>query len=305
MRKGVLSMDITPLRYVVTLARMRSFSRAAETLYVSQSSLSQQIAKLEKEIGYPLFQRTTKYVQITEEGTRFLAQAKKVLAEYDALHAQVEATRASMEHTINLGMSVVYRPNAAEAVVRFMQTHPDIDVNLTSAWELDLVEMLRNGRIDLALFGIDWENDDLSGMTVTPLHDERVVASMSPQHPLAQRESVSLAELANETLIFTSDRSGVRRLVLQRFRQMGVHLHNSMEINDTETRIHYVTQNIGIAFTMAHTHHWENAQTTLRVPVEPKMIRTYSLVTSQSGASRHPTAIKQLQDFLIENLKEA
>ena len=296
-------MDITPLRYVVTLARMRSFSRAAEALFVSQSSLSQQIAKLEKEIGYPLFHRTTKYVQITEEGTRFLSQAKKVLAEYDALHAQVEATRAAMNHTINLGMSVVYRPAAAEAVVRFMQTHPDIDVNLTSAWELDLVEMLRNGRIDLALFGVDWENDDLSGMSVTPLHDERVVVTLSPQHPLAQRESVSLTELANETLIFTSNRSGVRRLVLQRFRQMGVHLRNGMEINDTETRIHYVTQNIGIAFAMDRTHHWESQNNSLRIPVEPKMIRTYALVTSQSGATRHPAAIKQLQDFLIENLK--
>ena len=297
-------MDITPLRYVVALARLRSFSRAAEALFVSQSSLSQQIAKLEKEIGYPLFQRTTKYVQITEEGTRFLSQAKKVLAEYDALHAQVEATRAAMNHTINLGMSVVYRPAAAEAVVRFMQSHPDIDVNLTSAWELDLVEMLRNGRIDLALFGVDWENDDLSGMSVTPLHDERVVVTLSPQHPLAKRESVSLAELANETLIFTSNRSGVRRLVLQRFRQMGVHLRNGMEINDTETRIHYVTQNIGVAFAMDKTHHWESQHNSLRIPVEPKMIRTYALVTSQSGAVRHPAAIKLLQDFLIENLKD-
>lgn len=295
-------MDITHLRYVVTLARMRSFSRAAEALYVSQSSLSQQIAKLEKEIGYPLFQRTTKYVQITEEGTRFLRQAKKVLAEYDALHAQVEATRASMEHTINLGMSVVYRPDAAEAVVRFMQSHPEIDVNLISAWELDLVEMLRNGRLDLALFGVDWENDDLSGMTTTPLHDERVVVTLSPQHPLAGRESVSLAELANETLIFTSERSGVRRLVLQRYRQMGAHLKNCMEINDTETRIHYVTQNIGVAFAMDRTHHWEDQRGSLRIPVEPKMIRTYSLVTANSGAARHPGAIKLLQDFLIENL---
>lgn len=297
-------MDITPLRYVVTLARMRSFSRAAAALFVSQSSLSQQIAKLEKEIGYPLFQRTTKYVQITEEGTRFLAQAKKVLAEYDALHAQVEATRAAMNHTINLGMSVVYRPSAAETVVRFMQSHPDIDVNLTSAWELDLVEMLRSGRIDLALFGVDWENDDLSGMHVTPLHDEHVVVTVNSRHPLAQRESVSLSELADETLIFTSNRSGVRRLVLQRFRQMGLHLHNGMEINDTETRIHYVTQNIGIAFAMDKTHHWASQHNSVRVPVEPKMTRTYALVTSQSGAARHPAAIKLLQDFLIENLKD-
>ena len=162
-------MDISHLRYVVTLAELRSFSRAAEALYVSQSSLSQQIAKLEKEIGYPLFQRTTKYVHVSPEGFRFVEQAKKVLAEYNSLHDQIETTRTSMSHTINLGMQVIYRPAASKAVVRFMQTHPEIAVNLVSAWELDLVDMLRNGHVDLALFAVDRENDDLSGMNVIHL----------------------------------------------------------------------------------------------------------------------------------------
>lgn len=295
-------MDITPLRYVVTLARMQSFSRAAEALYVSQSGLSQQIAKLEKEIGYPLFQRTTKYVQITEEGTRFLAQARKVLKEYDALLTQVEATRMAMNHTINLGMSVVYRPDAAEAMVRFIHTHPEIDVNLISAWELDLVDMLHSGRIDLALFGVDQENDDLAGMTVAPLHEEHVSVFVSPQHPLAHRESVTLPELADETLIFTSERSAVRRQVLQRFRRLGIRLRTCMEINDTETRIHYVSQGIGVAFAMDSTHHWKKNPDSVRIPVEPKMTRTYSLVTTAAGAARHPQAIRLLQDFLLENL---
>lgn len=296
-------MDITPLRYVVTLARMQSFSRAAEALYVSQSSLSQQVAKLEKEIGYPLFRRTTKYVQITEEGSRFLAQAKKVLAEFDALHTQVEATRAAMAHTINLGMSVVYRPDASEAVVRFMRTHPEIDVNLISAWELDLVEMLHSGRIDLALFGVDGENDDLSGMAVVPLRAEHVVVALSPQHPLAGQKTVSLADLANETLIFTSERSAVRRQVLQYFRQMGARPRGCMEINDTETRIHYVSQNIGVGFAMDSTHHWKAQPNSVSIPVEPGLTRTYSLVTTAAGAARHPQAIRLLQDFLLENLR--
>lgn len=296
-------MDITHLRYVVTLAQLNSFSRAAEALYVSQSSLSQQIAKLEKEIGYPLFQRTTKYVHISPEGAQFVAQAKKVLAEYDALNEQVEATRSSMSHTINLGMQVIYRPDASETVVRFMQTHPEIDVNLISAWELDLVEMLRSGHVDLALFAIDPENDDLSGMTVVPLHDELVVAACSPMHPLSDRKSLSLADLSNETMIFTSNRSGVRRLVLQRYRQMGIHPKSQMEINDTETRVHYVTQNIGVAFTMENTHHWRQRQNLRRIPIEPQMTRTYALVTTNSGAARHPAAIKILQDFLVNSLK--
>ena len=297
-------MDISHLRYVVTLAELRSFSRAAEALYVSQSSLSQQIAKLEKEIGYPLFQRTTKYVHVSPEGFRFVEQAKKVLAENNSLHDQIETTRTSMSHTINLGMQVIYRPAASKAVVRFMQTHPEIAVNLVSAWELDLVDMLRNGHVDLALFAVDRENDDLSGMNVIPLRDEQVAATINSQHPLAHRSSLTLTDLVNETQIFTSNRSGVRRLVLQRYRQLGLHPRSQMEINDTETRIHYVTQNIGVCFTMDSTHHWSQQQDLVRIPIEPQMQRTYSLVTSSSGSARHPAAIRLLQDFLVEHLKE-
>ncbi len=297
-------MDITHLRYVVTLAHLRSFSRAAEALFVSQSSLSQQIAKLEKEIGFPLFQRTTKHVDLTPEGIRFLEQSRKVLAEFDILHDQTEATRAAMNHTINMGMSVVYRPDAAAAMVEFMHTHPEIDVNLITAWELDLVEMLHNGRIDLALFGVDRGNDDLSGTMSIPLRNERVVAVLSPRHSLAVRETINLADLAGESLLFTSDRSAVRRLVLKELRQRGLHANNCMEINDIQTSAHYVSQNIGIAFAMDSTHHWKSHQDTLRIPIEPEMVRTYSLVTTSDGAARHPAAVKLLQDFLVERLKQ-
>ena len=296
-------MDISHLRYVVAIARLRSFSRAAEVLYVSQSSLSQQIAKLEKEIGYPLFQRTTKHVQLTEEGIRFLTLAKQVLAKFDALQEQVEATRSSMEHTINLGCSVIYRPDTSKAIVQFIQTHPEINFNQISAWELDLMEMLHNGRIDLALFGIDRENDDLTKMNVLPVHDEFVVATMSPNHPLAGRESVSLAELANETLIFTSERSGVRRLILHRFRQMGVRPERTMVISETETRIHYVSQNIGVAFTMSSTYHWMGRDDIRRVLIEPRMVRTYSLVSPEDSGFRHPAAIQLFQEYMLENLR--
>ncbi len=297
-------MEINHLRYVVALAQLRSFSRAAEALFVSQSSLSQQIAKLEKEIGFPLFQRTTKHVDLTPEGIRFLEQAKKVLGEFDVLHEQTEATRAAMNHTINMGMSVVYRPDAAAAMVEFMHSHPEIDVNLITAWELDLVEMLHNGRIDLALFGVDPNNDDLSGTMSIPLREERVVAVLSSRHALAGRHTITLADLAGEPLLFTSDRSAVRRLVLKGLRQRGLQAHNCMEINDTQTSAHYVEQNIGVAFAMDSTHHWKNHQNTCRIPIEPKMVRTYSLVTTSDGAARHPAAVRLLQDFLVERLQK-
>ena len=298
-------MDISQLRYVAAIARVNSFSRAAEQLYVSQSSLSQQIMKLEKEIGYPLFLRTTKRVQLSPEGARFLTQAKCVLREFNTLEIQVEATRSSLAHTINLGMSMIYRPDTSQTVSRFMQEHPDIDLNLTSAWELEILDMLHTGRIDIGLFGVDWENDDLSGVTVIPIRDEYTVAAVSRQNPLSQREHILLEDLAAEPLIFTSEHSAVRRLVLQKFRQKGLIPSKVMMINEMETRIHCVRQNLGVALAMNSTHHWIGQEDIVLLPLEPRLVRTYSMVVPQTGASHRSAAIQLLQDFLLENLKES
>lgn len=297
-------MDINQLRYVAAIARFHSFSRAAEQLYVSQSSLSQQIMKLEKEIGYPLFLRTTKRVQLSPEGARFLTQAKCVLREFNALEAQVEATRSSLAHTINLGMSMIYRPDTSQIVSRFMQEHPDIDLTLTSAWELEILDMLHTGRIDIGLFGVDWENDDLSGVTVIPIRDEYTVAAVSRQNPLSQREHIRLEDLTAEPLIFTSEHSAVRRLVLQKFRQQGLIPSKVMMINEMETRLHCVRQNLGVALAMNSTHHWIGQEDIVLLPLEPKLVRTYSIVVPQAGATHRSAAIQLLQDFLLENLKE-
>lgn len=297
-------MDISQLRYVAAIARVNSFSRAAEQLYVSQSSLSQQIMKLEKEIGYPLFLRTTKRVQLSPEGARFLTQAKCVLREFNTLEVQVEATRSSLAHTINLGVSMIYRPDTSQTVSRFMQEHPDIDLNLTSAWELEILDMLHTGRIDIGLFGVDWENDDLSGVTVIPIRDEYTVAAVSRQNPLSQREYIRLEDLVAEPLIFTSERSAVRRLVLQKFRQQGLIPSKIMMINEMETRLHCVRQNLGVALAMNSTHHWIGQEDIVLLPLEPRLVRTYSMVIPQTGASHRSAVIQLLQDFLLKNLKQ-
>ena len=288
-------MDINHLRYVAAIAQTRSFSRAAEQLYISQSSLSQ--------IGYPLFLRTTKRVQLSPEGTRFLAQAQRVLHEFEALEAQILAVRSSLEHAVNLGVSMIYRPDTSALIARFIREHQEIDFNLVSAWELEIVEMLHSGRIDMGLFGVDWENDDLSGLTVLPLRDEHVVAVVSEHDPLSQKKAVQLEDLADAPLIFTSERSAVRRLVLQKFRQQGIIPAKITEINETETRMHCVRQGLGVALGMNTTHHWIGYKGICRIPLEPALVRTYSLVLPNESIARHSAAIQLLQNFLLDNLR--
>ena len=295
-------MEIKHLRYVEAIARTRSFSQAAEQLYISQSTLSQQIAKLESELCYALFHRSTKHVRLTPEGTQFLSQAGRVLGEFDALLRLVEGTRAPAHRAVNVGISMIYRPETSGLISRFAQENPAVDLNVVTVWELEMVDMLRRGDIDIGLFGVDWNNDDLTGLTVTPLHDEWVVAAVGSEHKLAGRDSVSLEELSRETVIFTSLRSGVRRLVLQRLRQQGAEPARMLEINEAETSIDYVRQGIGVALAMNSTRYWLVQEDIRMIPVEPKLLRTYSLVAPHTSAGREPGTAEQLKTFLLDNL---
>ena len=295
-------MEIKHLRYVEAIARTCSFSQAAEQLYISQSTLSQQIAKLESELCYSLFNRSTKHVRLTPEGTQFLAQAGRVLGEFDALLRLVEGTRAPARPAVNVGISMIYRPETSGLISRFAQENPLVDLNVVTVWELEMVDMLRRGDIDIGLFGVDWNNDDLSGLTVTPLHDEWVVAAVGSEHKLAERDSLSLEELSRETVIFTSLRSGVRRLVLQRLRQQGAEPARMLEINEAETSIDYVRQGIGVALAMNSTRYWLVQEDIRMIPVEPKLLRTYSLTAPHTSAGREAGAAEQLKAFLLDNL---
>jgi len=192
-------MEIHQLRYFVSLARMGNFSRAAEQCYVSQPSLSQQIRKLEDELGERLFDRGQRRAKLTAHGEAFLRRAVRILEEVEA--AKREATEAwdLLRGTVTIGVLPTIAPYMLpHAMARFSEKFPGVEIAVHEDTTARLLKLMHAYEIDFALASQPIEDD---GLVVQELFTEELLLAVPPRHPLARKRVVCAADLSGEKLI--------------------------------------------------------------------------------------------------------
>jgi DNA-binding transcriptional LysR family regulator len=187
--------ELRALRYFVTVAEERHFGRAAERLHVAQPAVSQQIARLERELGTRLLDRSPRKVTLTEAGTRVLDAARDALAAADRV--AVAARLGWGGTTVRIGTAAGLTARLERGIDALRAQHPEFDLVLADLPLTDRLTALRRGELDLALargriFG--------PGLRVLPAWTEPLHAVVSVRHPLARRDVVALRELAGSTL---------------------------------------------------------------------------------------------------------
>jgi DNA-binding transcriptional LysR family regulator len=194
--------ELRHLRYFIAVAEERHVTRAAQRLGIQQPPLSQQIRALEQAVGTPLLQRLPRGVELTEAGQVFLDEARLAL---DQVAHAVEAARRSARGEEGR-LAIGYTSSAAfhaliPAVVRsFRQASPDVALVLEEGWTSDLVPALQRQQLDAAFIRVPV--GEASELTIEHLADERMLAALPAQHPLAaQPGSVALADLAEEIFV--------------------------------------------------------------------------------------------------------
>ena len=199
-------MDTERCREFVVLAQTCNYLQAADQLFISQSSLSKHIKSLERELGVELFSRTTRRVQLSEHGRVFLPFARKIAAAgHDAQVALADASD-NERRVLEIGSIPVMVPYGITKLLQhFERDHPSARLRITEGEADDLKARLRQGTLDLA-FIREWDGDatldngDEEFATVDFATD-RLAAVLPATHPLAQRPSIALAELANEEFL--------------------------------------------------------------------------------------------------------
>jgi DNA-binding transcriptional LysR family regulator len=191
-----MAFDFRALRYFVAVAEELHFTRAAERLYIAQPALSEQIQRLEDELGVELFRRTTRKVELTAAGEEFLAHARRILAEAD--DALDDAMRAARGETgrIRVGTGATAGLDLVSRVLRaFREARPLVHVDLRQIdWE-DYSGGLLSGRADAAFVWLPFRHDEL---TFAPLHEEPRVAALAAGHPLAAERELRMEQLVDE-----------------------------------------------------------------------------------------------------------
>jgi DNA-binding transcriptional LysR family regulator len=193
-------MELRQLRYLDAVARHRSFTRAALDLHVAQSALSQQVSRLERELGVELLRRSTRRVEVTEAGELVLARARRALAEVDGLRADVDALEGLVRGTLRLGGVPPVGPvHPAELIAGFSRAHPGVAITVREDVAFTLLGELRDGGLDLVMALVD--GDALDGLEGMRLLDEELVVTAPPDHPLARARRVPVERLASEPLV--------------------------------------------------------------------------------------------------------
>lgn len=189
--------DRYPIRYFLAVVDHGNFSRAAAHCHVSQPTLSVGIAKLERSLGTPLFERSNRRVELTPAGARFAVHARRIEAEFH--QAERAVGNAQAQATIRLGMLATIPTDWHAALVRALRPHAAVErVEFVEAKERDLLDRLARGRIDLALTLVRTEDDRFAA---DPLLREGYRLAMGLDHPLAGAQAVPAEALADNVMI--------------------------------------------------------------------------------------------------------
>ncbi|MCR4429637.1 MAG: LysR family transcriptional regulator [Tepidanaerobacteraceae bacterium] len=264
-------MEIHQLEYVLAVATHQSFTRAAEKLNVSQSSLSQQISKLEKELGVNLFLRTTRAVQLTPAGAEFCIHARKILSEISLTRQSINEYSSYERGSIALGvMPVIGYYKLHRLVASFKKNFPGIDLNLLEAECEDLLQMLHDSKIDAAI--LSQTNSD-PHFQFYPLITDKMVVVTDNLHPISHEKSVNIASLANENFIVPPPNSGNYQDFRNACCAAGFEPKILLHCSQVETILGLVSEGLGISV-LAYPVAVKSASTGLSIlSLEPTIFR--------------------------------
>ncbi len=241
-------MELRHLEYFVAVADERNFTRASEQLHVVQSGVSAAIKTLERELGSPLFERTSKRVDLTDAGAALLPQARATLDAARAARDAVDQVRGGLRGTLRVGTMTSLGPVDLPALLgEFHHRHPEVTIRLAvnPNGSRGLVEALAVGTLDLALVSVP--GPPPAGVTLRALASALLVLVVPADHRLAGRSGVGIAELAAEDFVDFPVGYGNRTVVDRAFTTVGVQRNVVLEVTDVTTGADFVRHGLGIA----------------------------------------------------------
>ncbi|MGY0060503.1 LysR family transcriptional regulator [Streptomyces sp. LZ34] len=240
-------MELQQMRYVIAVAETNSFTRAAERCLVVQSALSHQIARLERELGARLFERTSRRVRLTPAGAAFLPAARQCLDAAERAAAEVAAAVGEVRGRLAVGLiPTVAAVDIPGALRDFRQQYPHVRIGLRVGASEDLVEQVKEGAIDVAFLGLPTTTRP-QGVAAHELARDRLVAVVAPDHPLADEPAVNLRRLSSEVFVDLPAGTAGRAQSDQAFSAAGLSRDVAFEVTTADFIARLVGQGLAIA----------------------------------------------------------
>lgn len=233
-------MDLLQIKYFKIVAQTQNISQAAQILFISQSSLSQTIQHLEKELGYPLFDRIGRHIHLNANGEIFMEFAKSLEQDYISMLTQMEEANERYQHTVKMDIQCasLYLPQMLaylkeelpDALFEVSQRNHDIPPNVDADIQLYASQELTEER-----------NNEL-------LLEENILLALPQQHPLLNKKSICLADLEKEEFICLNDSWSLQKMIEEQCKARGIQQSTSIQLDNPNILRRLLCQNLGMAF---------------------------------------------------------
>jgi DNA-binding transcriptional LysR family regulator len=240
-------MELRQLRYLVALAEEGNFTRAAANEHIAQPAMSQQIRRLEDELGLALVERTTRRVALTEAGEALVVRSRRILAELESADAELQALRGVHTGHVTIGAMHTMGPVDLSLVLAlFRERHPDVRFTVREQTSEEMAEMLRVDELDLAFLSVT-ERVESRGLGLHQLVSEELVVLLPREHRLSRRAELRMAELDGESFISFREGARLRELLMSAGREAGFEPQVTLESNESQRVRRLVSRGLGVA----------------------------------------------------------
>ncbi|MBU1664163.1 MAG: LysR family transcriptional regulator [Gammaproteobacteria bacterium] len=238
-----------------SIARLGSFTRASEALYLTQPTVSMQMKKLTDIVGSPLVEQVGKKVLLTEDGRELAQATREIFAILDRFTMSVAQRRGLKKGKLKLMAITTASYFAPRLLGEFARLYPEIDVSLRVTNKEQVLASMADNLDDLYLLGQPPEEIDV---VATPIMDNPIVVLAAPDHPLSREKRISLKRLAEERWVMREAGSGTRKAIERLFADQGLEIRPRLELGSNEAIKQAILAGLGISALSAHAlalHH--------------------------------------------------
>jgi DNA-binding transcriptional LysR family regulator len=247
---SIQHVSMRQLRVFEAAATLRSFSRAADVLHMTQPGVSMHIKELETHVGLALFERVGRKLFVTEAGQELLLRAREVLRSLKDAEEAFDGLRGLRRGRINLAIVSTAKYFAPRLLARFRESYPALEIRLAVNNRDAVIELLGSNDVDLAIMGRSPASLEI---LAEPFAENPHIIVAAPGHPLAGRRRVAESALSGETFIVREPGSGTRVAMQEFFEKHRLSLNVGMEMASNETIKQAVMAGMGLSFISRHT----------------------------------------------------
>ena len=298
-----MSLHITmrQLQVFEAVARHLSFTRAAEELHLTQPAVSMQVKKLESMVELPLFELLGKKVHLTEAGRTMVRHSRTMMSQLGEIERDINGLKGVEGGTLKICIASTVNYFATRLLSKFCEVYKSVNISLDVTNREELLKRLAANEPDLVLMG---KPPPGLGVDARAFMENPLIVIANPQHPLAGRQKIPIAEIESEPFVMREPGSGTRTAMQRVFDKYGVTLTPGVQLSSNETIKQSVEAGLGLAVVSAHTVELELAAgrlISLDLQHFPIMRKWY--VAYRKGKRLSPTATVFVEFVLTEGRK--